>query len=290
MTDPEHHEQPGPDLLLAQLSLDAAVQQLIQPATETIQRATADTDPAVRDTDTEHTTRTRELRAQHTAARLRRDPAAMRRALTQLITHEQQHRARRTTTATLPSLLDQLRDAVESSSSTGGAASAGAHRSPIGLAAAELLGEIRDAARTVPSPRDDQQRPVTDLAALLRHWASHAGHWRTTDPDRLVHSAQAAERWVATGRAVLNPPRRLTAVGACLVCGRATAHVRDDAGEIVRRPALELDPTTGTARCIAPGCGAYWPAEKVPFLAAALEDQARALREQAAQSAAHPAG
>lgn len=288
MTDPVEHTTE--QLLAAELALDAAVQQLIQPSTERIDRAGQD-DPLVRETDAEDREALANLDGaqRHHAGRLhtaitRGDGATVRRTtavLGGIVSRreriEARMAARRTDRAELPSLLNQLRDAVQSSSSTGGAASAGAHRSPIGLAAAELLGDMERTVRAV-RPDPGQAAPTDPLAASLRRWAGLAGHWRTDDPARLVEAARAAEGWVTTGRAILTPARRLTATGACPVCGRSTAHVRDDAGEVVRRPALELDLATGSARCIVPGCTGYWPPDRIQLLAAVLETQAEEAR------------
>ncbi|MFD1238202.1 hypothetical protein ACFQ34_33410, partial [Pseudonocardia benzenivorans] len=172
------------------------------------------------------------------------------------------HRARRATlaadlartTAELPPLLDQLLEAVHSSTSTGGPAGAGAHRSPIGLDAAQLLGDIR---RTLGA------RPGDDLAARLRVWAP-------TDPDT---AADQAERWVADGRALLNPRRTLEAKAPCPVCGNRHVWALDPAtGERVRRAALQIDYATGSARCIAPSCTGYWPRERIDLLVAVLRE------------------
>lgn len=261
MTTPEHHDPAT--LGAAQLRLDVAIAQLIQPSTEHIDRSAAAVDPGVRDVDTEHAQHSRDLRRQHARHLAAHRHAQARAVLARLIAHEHRARARRTTQADLPSLLEQLHDAVQSTQG-GGGASVGPHRSPIGLAAAELIAAIQ---RTV------RARGTDDLAAALRAWVAQTPHWRTTCPDHLLAMAPVAEAWVTSARTLLNPSRRWTHPGACPNCGQATAHVPSDTGEIVRRPALELDRGTATARCL--GCGTTWGPERLSLLAAVLEEQAR---------------
>jgi hypothetical protein len=161
------------------------------------------------------------------------------------------------------------------------------HRWHYGVDAAELLAEIDRAVRPTPA-RQAPYRPLPDVAAapepapprelprLIRSWASLAGHWRTTRPQRLLDAADTAEAWLARTREVLAPPRRKTLVGACPQCRNTTAHVADGAGEWVRRDALELDVATGVARCLVPTCGARWLPERLAFLGRLLTEQANA--------------
>ena len=269
MTEPD---QPAPvDVDAAHLALDAAVAQLVQPSTERLDRADGQLDEHVAAQRAQDRAVERELEARHAKHLRARHAAQARRVLEQLSDHRRRVEERRgsdavtATTGAVPSLLDQLRDAVQSSSSTGGAASAGAHRSPIGLAAAELLAHIE---------REVGRGPIRQRVRL---WAEQVRTWADEQPEVLAHAAQLAEQWVATGRGILNPQRRLVAKGACPQCGRTTVHQPDDTGEVVRRPALELHVGSGTAsaRCIAPGCGAHWPAGMLQHLARVLEEQAQ---------------
>ncbi len=262
-------------LAAAQGRLAAAVAALLQPTTQPLARVRA-LDPDViatnRDADADHAARMHVLRARHAAYGRRKDAAGMRRSLAALIERENAHqaakRARSAGVADLPSLLDQLVDAV-SSSQGGGGASAGPHRWIFGVDASELLGSIR---RTVSA------RSTADLAVRLRSWAGLAGHWRTENPDRLLANAFAAESWVAEAHEVLEPRRKMTAVGSCPECLCATTFALDDLGEWVRKPALEIDVRSGWARCTVAGCTAQWSPEQLPLLAAVLEQQAAEAR------------
>lgn len=251
------------ELGAAQARLTEAIRSLLQPTTAPVGRD--DVEPDACDLEARDRARSASLRAQHAAALARGDAAGMRRALARLIEHEQraQDRAQalRATQGRLPSLLEQLQDAVQSTQG-GGGASAGPHRAPIGLAAAELLAGIR---RTV------QGRPDQPLSGRVRSWAAMAGHWRTRDPQRLLWAAEDAEGWVAQGRAIVDPPRPLHLAAACPECGIRTVYVHDS-GEDVRRLALQIDRSTGVAYCQA--CAAAWAPEHLPLLAAVLEQQA----------------
>lgn len=236
--------------------LTQLLHQLCNPRIDILTRDPAGTDPDVDAEATADQATADQLRAQHAQllARPRQAPQA-RKVLERLIAHERRREARRTARGEQPSLLDQLDDAVASSQG-GGRRAAGLHRAPIGLAAADVLAGIE---RTVGrGPRPELGRRV---------WAWAGEH--ATEPATLTTVAG----WVASALAVLQPTRSLDLVAACPVCGSRTVHV-DDAGERVRRPALQVDQTTGWARCHAPGCGAEWPPSRLQLLASVLEQQA----------------
>lgn len=212
-------------------------------------------------TDDEDRETTERMRMRHGVLLRNRQPAQARRVLAHLIAHE---RARQDRAAAylvaqghVPSLLEQVCDAVESSSGSGHRTSRGVHRAAIGLSAADLISDIE---------REVGKGP---RAALVRRvWA-----WV-----RVNHSNAAAvdtiEGWVTRARAVVDPPRPVGLVAACPRCRRRVVHV-EDAGERVRRPALQVDRTTGEARCIAPGCGAQWGPQFLVHLAQVIEQQQR---------------
>lgn len=249
-------------LTAAQTALDDAVRQLTQPTVHHIHRDSAEDDPGVREVDDAHRARTGELRAEHAAALRRRDRAGMRRVLARLIAHEQQAQARRATLARLPSMLEQLDDAVHSTQGGGGAA-AGPHRSPIGLAAAELLHAIDRACAGCPG---------TTRTERLRYWAGLSGTWRVSDPDRLLLYALDAQRWVEQGWAILDPSRVTPIPGMCPSCRRRTVRTPDDLGEQVERPVLNLTRDEGTVHCTAP-CRASWPPDRLRWLGELLREQ-----------------
>lgn len=241
--------------------LQAAVAALCDPTTVRVDRlATTEHDrDAVRATNADAAANHREQLARY-RRRLdayddRDDQAGVRRVQALIDHRETIHKAaieqRRVSEAVVPSLLDRLLDAVHGSGGSNGASGAGAHRSPIGLAAAELLADIR---RTIGCRELDRHRDL-----CLRDWAADLDG---QDPD-------IVEQWVATGRAIIEPPRTAEARAACPACG--TRHVTViEAGEPVRRAAISINLSAGYAQCLNRACGTTWDRDHFPLLAAAL--------------------
>lgn len=225
---------------------------------------TAQTRDLVREapaSDDEDRATTAHLRARYLALSRDGQAAQARNTLSALIAHETARQARARalldTLGHVPSLLEQVCDAVESSSGTGHRSSSGPHRAAIGLSAADLIGVIE---------REVGKGPR--IALPSRVWAWVRAHH--SDPD----AVDTVEEWVRAARAVVDPPRPVGLVAACPRCRRRVVHV-EDAGERVRRPALQIDRVSGTARCIGPGCGAVWGPDYLAHLAAVLEQQQR---------------
>lgn len=271
MTEPD---QPAPvDVDAAHLALDAAVAQLVQPSTERLDRADGQLDDHVAAQRADDRATERELELRH-AGYLRAGHAAQaRRTLEQLLDHRRRVAARRgseavtATAGVVPSLLDQLLASVGGSGGDNGAAGAGAHRAPIALAAAELIGHIQRTIRWGRLASGDKD-PHPDVRVQLRRWAARAPLWRDQHPEYLAVAAQHAEGWVASVRALLNPGKRTTITDPCPECRRTVAYVLDDEGQTVRRAALEVDLTHKIGRCH--GCHSTWPPE---FLARLLQQQ-----------------
>lgn len=157
--------------------------------------------------------------------------------------------ARQTGQAHIPALLEQLLQLGGSTNTKDGTAGS-VYRTLMNPVVTELLADI--AAHT----RWDRHNP--NPAALL-------AAVRNRPPD--LPTAQA---WLATAQQILTPPRRFTSSAPCPACAHATAHVRDDTGELVRRPALEIDFTTATARCL--HCAETWDRDRFDWLARVLLD------------------
>jgi hypothetical protein len=260
------------------------VRELTQPTVHHIDRSRAEDDPDVRATIAEqaaadqalelrYAARSDTFRAQHAAARTARHAAGARRALERLRDNEQgraQHAARaaaraaarRATITRLPSMLEQLQDAVHSTQG-GGGASAGPHRSPIGLAAAELLHSIDRACSGCPG---------ATLTDRLRYWAGLSGVWRTQAPQWLLLRSLDAQQWVTQGWEILDPSRVTPIPGMCPRCRRRTVRAPDDLGEWVERPVLNLARDEGTVHCTAP-CREAWGPDRLRWLGELLAEQ-----------------
>lgn len=301
----------------AQLRLEVAVSQLVQPGIERLDRDDPATSPAAaelaREVAAEHEAAKRRLQMRHKAqmaaantaaaeaeraaqpvegetddeadrrrtyVRQRKQVAAdhydeARETLRRIVDLGrrigERTRQRLAREAAVPSLVDQLIEAIPGGGdSDHGRPSAGSTRAAVALDVVELVHAMQEATRC---------RTLRGLSEALRAWAQQARHWRTGNPEYLLQAASAAEAWVSTGRTLLNPPKRWSFMAACPQCETSVTHVRDSSGEVVRRPALELDPATGTARCLAPGCGARWDSRRLLLLAQVLEEQQRAKAE-----------
>jgi hypothetical protein len=169
-----------------------------------------------------------------------------------------------------PCLLDQLAEALEPSSSHGGA---GRNRqsAPLALDVVILLAEIdrelyRGLVGTKTTPR---ARP-----ALMRAWAARSGHWRATDPDYLLYAASSAARWLTRTSEILSvhPATREPYGAPCPHCHTTVVFVASPEGDQrVQRSALYLDTERVAVACRA--CGDDWPTDHLEFLATLLADQ-----------------
>lgn len=107
------------------------------------------------------------------------------------------------------------------------------------------------------------QAPPDELADRVRVIARVAGGLVDLDQARQV--ARFVADWVASIRAVLDPPRKMSLAEPCPACGTRTHYRRDDTtGEVVRLHPLEVD---GVRGCTCLACGAHWPVEQLEHLA-----------------------
>lgn len=265
MTD---DEQPAPRLspLDAVLQLEVAVQQLLTPVVEQLDRSRAAADPAVAEVNEQaarsHHERMTQLRIQHAEARARGDETGMHHAAIRMLDADsdyQSKRLRRTCgRAIVPSLLTRLQAAVESTQGAGNRA-AGVHRSPIGLDAAELLGHIE---RTVARVEGDL------LGSRIRQWAADVQH---APGDDLHDAAVRATRWVDDARTILDPDRTAEVQGECPICHERYVWVDDGAGSRIRKAAVQISYASRSARCLNHRCDGRWSFDYLPHLAAVVE-------------------
>lgn len=163
-----------------------------------------------------------------------------------------------------PSLLNQLRHAVASSTSRGGGPAKHAPI-PISADAHDLLTSITAGATN-----------------LVTYWQAHPDS--STVEDRLravvcevgqstdlaaVHNARLVlGGWVRAIRGLLDPPKRLYLAAPCPRCGASMVRRRDDTtGENVQQPALQVD---GAEGCTCLSCGAHWSPSYFEHLASVL--------------------
>lgn len=166
-----------------------------------------------------------------------------------------------------PCLLDQLAEALESSSSRGGA-SRSRQSAPVALDVVILLAQIDRAlykglsgTKTVPGARP----------ALMRSWAARSGHWRANSPAYLLYAAGLAAEWLTRAKAILaaHPPTREPYGAACPHCSKVVVYVPLPEGDQrVQRSALYLD--TEKVAVICRACGDIWDTDHLDFLATLL--------------------
>lgn len=172
----------------------------------------------------------------------------------------------------LPSLLDQLEEAAESSGGLG-SGKGSLQKAPASLEVLGLLAAIDQRLRVGLRRSHYRGRLDHPRAELLRVWASHAAEWRAIEPDYLYQSIGEVRRWVVRARNILTPdPQTLeTQAQPCPVCGQRTAMVwSDDLGERVQRPSLYLDKETLNVYCRR--CAATWGPRMWSFLRKLLDN------------------
>lgn len=231
---------------------------------------------AMADQVTRHALEVERLRARHADLLRSGRPAQARRALAALIDHERRRRqlveATTRTSAPVPSLLDRVMDAIESSSGTGGRTRSYGQRSPIGLGAAALVADIE--AVVGGGPR-------TQLPRRTWGWAvRHAADPRT---------AETLTGWLDRALAAVEPSRPVDLAAPCPACGQRFAWLPDDTGQVVRTAALRVDRDSGWARCVARplgnACRASWSPGQLTLLAQVIEQQRLAAEREAADRA-----
>jgi hypothetical protein len=210
-----------------------------------------------------------------------------------------------TKTATVPALLEQLRDEVFGGTERG-AASGNKTKLPLNAPAADLytlidrqIAEVWAAAfKRVPNADRPEQ--------LLSAWAAWAGEHKIVevssaetvtypDPefgwlrDAVIwnpHDVKVIDllnRWVRAIEDMFNPPKTAEIFAACINCGVREVHRLQD-GKHVRQTALQFlrDRETGdstSARCQA--CGVTWLPSQFKYLAESIAENEKRLKETA---------
>lgn len=159
------------------------------------------------------------------------------------------------------SLYMQLFDAVEAGR-TGGSSSGGrlGQGSPIWTDALDLIDEI-DTAAALWQPGYQGVPPT--VARLRRH---SERSWRPQDVHELEQKTAALQGWKHDITTLFDPPRKFHLASPCPECGTAVVYRRDNAGEVVRQPALCVD----TTKCECLQCHYVWQPYRFHILAEAL--------------------
>ncbi|MGI8310695.1 DUF7341 domain-containing protein [Saccharopolyspora hattusasensis] len=173
--------------------------------------------------------------------------------------------------AIVPSLLDQLADAVQPGSEHTGKTATGS-RPPAAMDALALAADIGVEMRQALAVLGEHVPPAP--VDQVRAWAAHAERWQHEAPDYLTYATDRAGYWVHAIRTLLDPPRRYPLRGhACPSCWETTVSVWSDSNDEapLRRTALTIDVQRAEATCGA--CEATWPLDQWQQLAALLLQQ-----------------
>jgi hypothetical protein len=160
------------------------------------------------------------------------------------------------THAEVPSLFLQLYDAIPGAQGTGH--SAARSMPPMWLDAARLYAWIDSTTRKW---QPDYQRCThckhctQTLPAIRRLETLRDKRWRPQDTHLILGYATQVEAWAIEIDLLLTPQHVKHVAAACPACGHKTALRRDNAGELVRVPALQIIAETG---CTCVVCKAHW--------------------------------
>lgn len=156
--------------------------------------------------------------------------------------------------AGVPSLLDQLDDALTSRTGPGAAVPVRA-RAPIRLDVADLFAEVEEVVGKCSRPT---------LGERVRAWS--AALHSETDPEVVAAAVERVERWVDLARHALDPRPawRLPRSVPCPACGVDVERTTNSEGREVLSGPLEVQPRAGL-RCVV--CGARWTPDVLEAMA-----------------------
>lgn len=135
---------------------------------------------------------------------------------------------------------------------------------PIWIDAAQLKARIdTQTAKWNPTRTLDHWNPNRKSPTPDRLLGLAERTWRPQDTDTVNTMARAVDHWSDSIRNLLDPQSVKHITAACPSCGRQTVYRRDDAGELVRQPALRIVTNQG---CSCAHCDAHWTPDKYMFL------------------------
>lgn len=154
----------------------------------------------------------------------------------------------------------QLQEATEGEQSNTGGGGGSKSRPPFWTDAFDCLNEI-DTAVEVWQPAFTGVPPTV---GRLHHLQKRG--WRPQDVRQIGQITTALVEWTAAIDALLDPPRRWSLPNPCPSCGTTIVYKRDNGGEQIRQPALQIGPQG----CFCARCKAHWSPDKFVFLARVL--------------------
>jgi hypothetical protein len=159
-----------------------------------------------------------------------------------------------------PSLYLQLMDAVTGEQVNAGGGGLSKSRPPLWLDAFDLLHEI-DVALEIWQPA------YTGVPASVgrMHWLLQR-KWRPQDVRSIEQLANNLRGWAVKINNRLNPQPRKTLPAPCPACGVETVYRKDECGEPIRQPALQIS----ALGCQCMSCRYMWEPSRFYILAGAL--------------------
>ena len=163
----------------------------------------------------------------------------------------------RNATVTAPSLYEQL--CSDLAGIQGDNKTPAKSLPPIWIDAAQLKQDIdKQAAKWEPKRHRSTPQRLIILAEQT---------WRPQDTRHVNTITRTITRWADSIVHLLDPQSVKHISAPCPSCGRTTVYRRDDAGEVVRQPALRIVTNQG---CTCAHCDAHWSPDKYMFLCTLL--------------------
>lgn len=159
----------------------------------------------------------------------------------------------------IDSLYDQLIEAVPGQflGRTNGAARS---QPPLWIDAADLLTTIDRTVRTWQPTIPDRITTITRLGRIQQH------RWRPQDTQLITDYTRQLDDWTNRITTLFTETHIKHLPAACPACNKKTVYRRDNAGELVRKPALQIT----TLGCQCQACKTVWGPELFMHLARVL--------------------
>lgn len=152
-----------------------------------------------------------------------------------------------------PSLYDQLKSDI--AGRQGDNRTPAKSLPPIWIDAAQLLNAIDTTVRRWhPRPKIGTTKALIALSDRT---------WRPQDYEIVSTMAHTVNGWSEQIISLVDPQSVKHISAPCPSCGKSTVHRKDQAGEIVRQPALRVLTNTG---CTCQACSAHWSPDRYLFL------------------------
>lgn len=108
--------------------------------------------------------------------------------------------------------------------------------------------------------------PTVLRLRIIEKLGCRGRNWRPQDTSKVEQIAGNVESWVASIKQLLTPTPAWTLPSPCPACGTKTVYRKDAAGDLIRRPALQIGP----AGCQCQACKHTWEPAYFTHLAAVL--------------------